>query len=145
MLNPLDATLTKNTRVPPSSQMFSSFYLMRSKELFQPLFCAPESAKLLPCPRERRSCSTQSGAPLRRRRVLAATIAAPNFCSFFFSSSFLYPPDLRRRTAPIVEALGWVRNAPADAVQFDYVMTARVRLLFFWTGKDDVGGGFIRR
>lgn len=47
--------------------------------------------------------------------------------------------------APIVEALGWVRNAPADAVQFDYVMTARVRLLFFWAGKDDVGGGFIRR
>jgi hypothetical protein len=47
--------------------------------------------------------------------------------------------------APIVEALGWVRSAPADAVQFDYVMTARVRLLFFWAGKDDVGGGFIRR
>jgi len=47
--------------------------------------------------------------------------------------------------APIVEALGWVRNAPADAVQYDYVMTARVRLLFFWAGKDDVGGGFIRR
>ncbi|HKV63533.1 MAG TPA: hypothetical protein VJO16_16630 [Candidatus Acidoferrum sp.] len=47
--------------------------------------------------------------------------------------------------APIVEALGWVRNAPADAVEFDYVMTARVRLLFFWAGKDDVGGGFIRR
>jgi len=24
-------------------------------------------------------------------------------------------------------------------------MTARVRLLFFWPGKDDVGGGFIRK
>ena len=24
-------------------------------------------------------------------------------------------------------------------------MTARVRLLFFWAGKDDVGGGYIRR
>ena len=47
--------------------------------------------------------------------------------------------------APIVEALGWVRNAPADTIQFDYVMTARVRLLFFWAGKDDVGGGFIRK
>lgn len=53
------------------------------------------------------------------------------------------PTDSDR--APIVEALGWVRNAPADAVQFDYVMTARVRLIFFWAGKDDVGGGFIRR
>src|SRR5882724_9752226 len=68
-------------------------------EPFQPLFCAPESAKLLLCPRERRSCSTQSGTPLRKRRVLVAAIAAPNFCSFFFSSSFLNPPDLRRRTA----------------------------------------------
>lgn len=29
--------------------------------------------------------------------------------------------------------------------QFDYIMTARVRLLLFWVGKDDVGGGYIRR
>ena len=58
------------------------------------------------------------------------------------------PPSARPRAsdrAPIVEALGWVRSAPAETVQFDYVMTARVRLLFFWAGKDDVGGGFIRR
>jgi hypothetical protein len=47
--------------------------------------------------------------------------------------------------APIDEALGWVRSAPRDVAQFDYVMTARVRLLFFWAGKDDVGGGYIRR
>lgn len=62
---------------------------------------------------------------------------------------FVVVPQSARPTAsdraPIVEALGWVRNAPADAVQFDYVMTARVRLLFFWASKDDVGGGFIRR
>jgi hypothetical protein len=30
-------------------------------------------------------------------------------------------------------------------VEYDYEMTARVRLLFFWAGKDDVGGGYIRR
>jgi len=47
--------------------------------------------------------------------------------------------------APIVEALGWVRNAPRDIVEFDYVMTARLRLLFFWAGKDDVGGGYVRK
>jgi hypothetical protein len=62
---------------------------------------------------------------------------------------FVFLPQSARPTAsdraPIVEALGWVRSAPADAVEFDYVMTARVRLLFFWAGKDDVGGGFIRR
>jgi hypothetical protein len=47
--------------------------------------------------------------------------------------------------APIREALEWVRGAPTDVAQFDYVMSARVRLLFFWVGKDDVGGGYIRR
>lgn len=46
---------------------------------------------------------------------------------------------------PIVEALAWIRNPPVNVAQFDYVMTARVRLLFFWVGKDDVGGGYIRR
>jgi hypothetical protein len=30
-------------------------------------------------------------------------------------------------------------------VQYEYLMTARVRLLLFWVGKDDVGGGYIRR
>src|SRR6266478_2788215 len=29
--------------------------------------------------------------------------------------------------------------------QFEYTMTARLRLLLFWVGKDDVGGGYIRR
>jgi hypothetical protein len=44
----------------------------------------------------------------------------------------------------IFEALDWVRSAPENSVQYNYVMTARVRLLFFWTGKDDVGEGYIR-
>jgi hypothetical protein len=46
---------------------------------------------------------------------------------------------------PIAEALRWVRSSPRQAAQYDYIMTARVRLLFFWVGKDDVGGGYIRR
>jgi hypothetical protein len=46
---------------------------------------------------------------------------------------------------PIDEALQWVRHSPAHMAQYDYIMTARVRLLFFWAGKDDVGGGYIRR
>jgi hypothetical protein len=60
----------------------------------------------------------------------------------------LFLPQLAKTTdadrVPIVEALGWVRSAPRDVAEFDYVMTARVRLLFFWAGKDDVGGGYIR-
>jgi hypothetical protein len=37
-------------------------------------------------------------------------------------------------------------RAPVQVeAQYDYTMTARVRLLLFWVGKDDVGGGYIRR
>jgi hypothetical protein len=60
----------------------------------------------------------------------------------------LLPPSGKTTVAdraPIMEALGWVRSSPRDIAEFDYVMTARVRLLFFWAGKDDVGGGYIRR
>jgi hypothetical protein len=46
---------------------------------------------------------------------------------------------------PIVEALQWVRSPARFSGEYDYIMTARVRLLFFWVGKDDVGGGYIRR
>jgi hypothetical protein len=38
-----------------------------------------------------------------------------------------------------------IRVAPREPAQYDYIMTARVRLLLFWAGKDDVGGGYIRR
>jgi hypothetical protein len=69
-------------------------------------------------------------------------------CVFLAAFFFLLPlaagPTASDRT-PISEALGWVRKVPQDLVEFDYVMTARVRLLFFWVGKDDVGGGYIRR
>jgi hypothetical protein len=61
--------------------------------------------------------------------------------------SVLVPSSAKTTTAdrpPLLEALAWVRTAPHDIAQFDYVMTARVRLLFFWAGKDDVGGGYIR-
>jgi hypothetical protein len=46
---------------------------------------------------------------------------------------------------PIVESLSWIHGPSPNAVEFDYEMTVRVRLIFFWVGKDDVGGGYIRR
>jgi hypothetical protein len=67
--------------------------------------------------------------------LLLATLAAPQ------SVKTESAPD----RAPILEALRWVRSAPLHPRQFDYVMTVRVRLLFFWVGKDDVGGGYIRQ
>jgi hypothetical protein len=44
----------------------------------------------------------------------------------------------------IHEAIKWVRETPRIRTAYDYVMTARVRLLFFWVGRDDVGGGYIK-
>jgi hypothetical protein len=42
-------------------------------------------------------------------------------------------------------ALRWILSPPPNVVQYDYVMTAKVRLLLFWVGADDVGGGYIQR
>ncbi len=63
------------------------------------------------------------------------------------SFSFLLPAASSSASdrQPIHEALEWVRSSPRQMVQYNYDMTARVRLLFFWAGKDDVGGGYIRR
>jgi hypothetical protein len=46
--------------------------------------------------------------------------------------------------AAIREAVHWVEAQPRLGAEYDFVMTCRIRLLFFWTGKDDVGGGYIR-
>ena len=43
------------------------------------------------------------------------------------------------------EAIEEIRSVPRSTAEYDYIMTARVRLLLFWAGKDDVGGGYIRR
>jgi hypothetical protein len=60
--------------------------------------------------------------------------------SLDFSSSAA-PPEQQ----PLHEALQWVRATPRELVQYDYIMTVRLRLLFFWASKDDVGSGYIRR
>jgi len=51
------------------------------RNFFSPCFCAPESAKLF-ChvPGNDGVAPPKAAAPLRRRRVLAATIAAPSSC-----------------------------------------------------------------
>lgn len=54
-------------------------------------------------------------------------------------------PATRPDQQPLMEALRWVRSTPRTLVQYDYIMTVRLHLLFFWMGKDDVGSGYIRR
>src|SRR5262249_4884444 len=48
-------------------------------------------------------------------------------------------------TRLVETALEAVRVVPDGAIQYDYVMPARVAGLLCWAGKDDVGGGYIRR
>lgn len=80
------------------------------------------------------------GARLVRLRWLSTF-----FGVFFLACSPAFPQDGNAAREQISEALGWIKDARNNAVRFDYTMTARVRLLFFWAGKDDVGGGYIVR
>ena len=46
--------------------------------------------------------------------------------------------------AAIKEAVNWIRATPRLRAEYDYIMTCRLRLLFFWLGRDDLGGGYIK-
>jgi hypothetical protein len=86
---------------------------------------------------------TPAKGNLGMRAALQTRLAISSFLVF----SFVFPASSSSVAdrQPIDEALRWVRNSPSNLVQYDYLMTARVHLLFFWAGKDDVGGGYIRR
>lgn len=47
--------------------------------------------------------------------------------------------------AALDQAVAWIREAKQVEAQYDYEMTARIRVLFFWVTREDVGGGYIRR
>ncbi len=47
--------------------------------------------------------------------------------------------------AKLAQAVELVRGSQRLRVEYNYVMTGKVRLLLFWVGKDDVGGGYVRR
>jgi hypothetical protein len=47
--------------------------------------------------------------------------------------------------AALREAARWIQEPLRARVQYEYEMTARVRFLLFWVGRDDVGSGVIRR
>jgi len=46
--------------------------------------------------------------------------------------------------APINEAVSWIQATPRIRAEYDYVLTCRLRLLFFWVSSDDLGGGYIK-
>jgi len=67
-------------------------------------------------------------------------------CAFLLGGTcFALPsgPDVSDQSA-ITEAVKWIRATPQIRTEYDYVMTCRLRLIFFWTSRDDLGGGYIK-
>jgi hypothetical protein len=67
-------------------------------------------------------------------------------CAFFLAGTcFALPsaPDAPDQAA-INESVNWIRATPRIRAEYDYIMTCRLRLLFFWVGRDDLGGGYIK-
>jgi hypothetical protein len=46
--------------------------------------------------------------------------------------------------AAIQEAASWIGREIKPDSEYRYVMTCKIRLLLFWAGRDDVGGGYVR-
>ena len=46
--------------------------------------------------------------------------------------------------AAIQEAASWIGHEDKIETEYRYVMTCKLRLLLFWAGRDDVGGGYVR-
>ena len=46
--------------------------------------------------------------------------------------------------AAIREAVQWIQATPSLRAEYQYILTCRLRLLIFWAGRDDLGGGYIK-
>jgi hypothetical protein len=73
--------------------------------------------------------------------VLLIVLLFASLCGPIRAQS-LSPADVDAALRHATEAISVEPHLDAE---YDYIMTARVRLLLFWVGKDDVGGGYIRR
>jgi hypothetical protein len=128
--------MTLTTQKRPSLKVFAGrFKQVLSARNNSLLFCGYASAPQHPVVKARGVHMAMSLRHLGFSAALLFLVAA------FLPASSSSSADRQ----PIQEALLWVRNSPAHPAQYDYTMTARVRLIFFWAGKDDVGGGYIRR
>jgi hypothetical protein len=74
------------------------------------------------------------------RWVILALMLAPRCAASPNRSEGYDGPD----RASFQEALKWVRSQPRIHTEYDYAMTVRLRLLFFWVKRDDVGGGYVK-
>lgn len=46
--------------------------------------------------------------------------------------------------AAIKEAVQWIQATPSLRAEYQYILSCRLRLLIFWVGRDDLGGGYIK-
>lgn len=67
-------------------------------------------------------------------------------CVFLLAGTCLAAPSAPDPSAQAAlrEAVTWATATPRIHREYDYVLTCRLRLLFFWVGKDDLGGGYIK-
>lgn len=72
--------------------------------------------------------------------VLAAAICGTTF-SWFAARPL---PSHADDQPAFSDALHWLSAVPQFDIEYNYELTVEIRLLFFWTGKDDVGGGYIK-
>jgi hypothetical protein len=73
------------------------------------------------------------------RIVTLALMLSPCFAATPNGSGYDGPDQ-----ASFQEAVKWIRSQVRIHTEYDYVMTVRLRLLFFWVKRDDVGGGYVR-
>ena len=79
------------------------------------------------------------------RLTLTALLAAGFAASLSMGTAAAAPatPDTSDQSA-IQEAARWIRRENKIETEYRYVMTCKVRFVFFWGGRDDVGGGYVR-
>jgi hypothetical protein len=78
-------------------------------------------------------------------RWLCGVLLVALVWSALFATAALGQTGLVATPGELGKIIDSMRTQPMITTQGQYIMTARVRILFFWAGKDDVGSARIRR
>ena len=78
------------------------------------------------------------------RRVIWPVLLVTTICGTDFGDGAARPAPGPDEVPAVSEALHWLTVAPRFDAEYDYEMTVQIRLLLFWTGRDDVGGGYVK-
>jgi hypothetical protein len=85
------------------------------------------------------------------RRARSILVLATRLAVLLLVSSLLpapvlgaSPPQETADQSTIQAAASWIASEDKIETEYHYVMTCKLRLLLFWAGRDDVGGGYVR-